>query len=196
MKKIISAILVLSIVFVFAGCSGPNAELTEENITETVNVAVDALKEFDTEQLDKYVESSTLSYIVGFAEDHEQFAELGRAIFKNLTVDVKSIDIENKTVTVTVRNKDLEQAAYDFTQDLLSNYTKIQLLGKLTNDSWLDSNLSTLVSEIGKAKMSDQGIDVTLTILQDKKNLVLCFDETAENAVSGGALGAVKSIVG
>ncbi len=196
MKKIISAILVLSIVFVFAGCSGPNAELTEENITETVNVAVDALKEFDTEQLDKYVESSTLSYIVGFAEDHEQFAELGRAIFKNLTVDVKSIDIENKTVTVTVRNKDLEQAAYDFTQDLLSNYTKIQLLGKLTNDSWLDSNLSTLVSEIGKAKMSDQGIDVTLAIRQDKKNLVLCFDETAENAVSGGALGAVKSIVG
>lgn len=196
MKKIISAILVLSIVFVFAGCSGPNAELTEENITETVNVAVDALKEFDTEQLDKYVESSTLSYIVGFAEDHEQFAELGRAIFKNLTVNVKSIDIENKTVTVTVRNKDLEQAAYDFTQDLLSNYTKIQLLGKLTNDSWLDSNLSTLVSEIGKAKMSDQGIDVTLTIRQDKKNLVLCFDETAENAVSGGALGAVKSIVG
>lgn len=196
MKKIISAILVLSIVFVFAGCSGPNAELTEENITETVNVAVDALKEFDTEQLDKYVESSTLSYIVGFAEDHEQFAELGRAIFKNLTVDVKSIDIENKTVTVTVRNKDLEQAAYDFTQDLLNNYTKIQLLGKLTNDSWLDSNLSTLVSEIGKAKMSDQGIDVTLTIRQDKKNLVLCFDETAENAVSGGALGAVKSIVG
>lgn len=196
MKKIISAILVLSIVFVFAGCSGPNAELTEENITETVNVAVDALKEFDTEQLDKYVESSTLSYIVGFAEDHEQFAELGRAIFKNLTVDVKSIDIENKTVTVTVRNKDLEQAAYDFTQDLLSNYSKIQLLGKLTNDSWLDSNLSTLVSEIGKAKMSDQGIDITLTIRQDKKNLVLCFDETAENAVSGGALGAVKSIVG
>lgn len=196
MKKIISAILVLSIVFVFAGCSGPNAELTEENITDTVNVAVDALKEFDTEQLDKYVESSTLSYIVGFAEDHEQFAELGRAIFKNLTVDVKSIDIENKTVTVTVRNKDLEQAAYDFTQDLLSNYSKIQLLGKLTNDSWLDSNLSTLVSEIGKAKMSDQGIDVTLTIRQDKKNLVLCFDETAENAVSGGALGAVKSIVG
>lgn len=196
MKKIISAILVLSIVFVFAGCSGPNAELTEENITETVNVAVDALKEFDTEQLDKYVESSTLSYIVGFAEDHEQFAELGRAIFKNLTVDVKSIDIENKAVTVTVRNKDLEQAAYDFTQDLLSNYSKIQLLGKLTNDSWLDSNLSTLVSEIGKAKMSDQGIDVTLTIRQDKKNLVLCFDETAENAVSGGALGAVKSIVG
>lgn len=196
MKKIISAILVLSIVFVFAGCSGPNAELTEENITDTVNVAVDALKEFDTEQLDKYVESSTLSYIVGFAEDHEQFAELGRAIFKDLTVDVKSIDIENKTVTVTVRNKDLEQAAYDFTQDLLSNYTKIQLLGKLTNDSWLDSNLSTLVSEIGKAKMSDQGIDVTLTIRQDKKNLVLCFDETAENAVSGGALGAVKSIVG
>lgn len=196
MKKIISAILVLSIVFVFAGCSGPNAELTEENITKTVNVAVDALKEFDTEQLDKYVESSTLSYIVGFAEDHEQFAELGRAIFKNLTVDVKSIDIENKTVTVTVRNKDLEQAAYDFTQNLLSNYTKIQLLGKLTNDSWLDSNLSTLVSEIGKAKMSDQGIDVTLTIRQDKKNLVLCFDETAENAVSGGALGAVKSIVG
>lgn len=196
MKKIISAFLVLSIVFAFAGCSGPNAKMTEENITETVNVAVEALKEFDTEKLNKYVDSSTLSYIVGFAEDHEQFAELGRAIFKNLTVDVKSIDIENKTVTVTVRNKDLEQAAYDFTQDLLSNYSKIQLLGKLTNDSWLDSNLSTLVSAIGKAKMADQGIDVTLTIRQEKKNLVLCFDETAENAVSGGALGAVKSIVG
>lgn len=196
MKKIISAILVLSIVFAFAGCSGPNAEMTEENITETVNVAVEALKEFDTEKLDKYVDSSTLSYIIGFAEGHEQFAELGRAIFENLTVEVKSIDIDNKTVTVTVRNKDLEAAASEFTQNLLSNYSKLQLMGKLTNDSWLDSNLSALVSEIGKAKMSNQGIDVTLSIRQEKKNLVLCFDETAENAVSGGALGAVKSIVG
>lgn len=196
MKKIISVFLVLSILFAFAGCSGPNADMTEENITETVNVAFDALKNFDTETLNTYVRSSTLTYIITFAKGHEQFVTLGKAIFENLTVQVDSIDIESKTVTVTVKNKDLEQVAGEFTQDLLNRFTKLELFNSLSDDSWLDTNLQTLTDRIAKAELASAGVTVTLSIRQGEKNLVLYFDEEAENAVSGGALGAVKKITG
>lgn len=195
MKKIISVILVLSIIFVFTACA-PNASMTEENITKTVDTAVTALRDFDADTLDKYVDSSTLSYIISYSKNHEQFAKLGRAIFKNLTVEVESIDIEQKTVTVSVTNKSLFEAASEFTSDLLSRYSTLQLLGKLRNDSWLDTNLTSLTDSIEKAKMNVEPVTVTLSIVQEKDNLVLSFDEAAENAVSGGALGAVKNLVG
>ena len=41
-----------------------------------------------------------------------------------------------------------------------------------------------------------EGVDITLNIEQGSKNLKLSFDENAENAVSGGALTAIKSIFG
>ena len=44
------------------------------------------------------------------------------------------------------------------------------------------------------AKMEEDGIDITLNIEQGSKNLKLAFDDTAENAVSGGALNAIKSL--
>ena len=44
--------------------------------------------------------------------------------------------------------------------------------------------------------MMDSGVDIVLNIQQDSKNLVLSFDENAEDTVSGGALSAIKSIYG
>lgn len=42
--------------------------------------------------------------------------------------------------------------------------------------------------------MEEDGIDITLNIEQGSKNLKLAFDDAAENAVSGGALNAIKSL--
>lgn len=42
--------------------------------------------------------------------------------------------------------------------------------------------------------MQSTPVSVTLTVTAGKKNLMLGFDDTAENAVSGGALQAVKSL--
>ena len=39
-------------------------------------------------------------------------------------------------------------------------------------------------------------IEITLDIEQGNKNLVLVFGDESENAVSGGALSAIKSIYG
>lgn len=195
MKKVFSVFLCAVLICLsFAGCSGPNTDMTEENITETVNEAVNALKEFDTEKLEKYVDSSTLTVIMGYAEKHTQFAELGRAIFKNLEVEVKEIDIENSTVTVSVKNKNLAETAGDFAQKLKDTYSTIKLLRLLNDEDFLDKNLTKLCSEIEEDKMSVLPVEVTLTITQGKKNLVLTFDETAEDAVSGGALTAIKKI--
>lgn len=195
MKKAISLLLCAVILCLgLTACSGPNADMTEENITATVKAAGTALKEFDIEKLNKYVDSSTLAVIITYAEKHEQFAELGRAIFANLEMEVKDIDIENRTVTISVNNKDLYQAASDFADKLRSDYSTFQLLTKLNNDTFLDSKLLSLCEEIDKAEFLSEPIEITLEIEQGKKNLTLGFNDDSENAVSGGALSAIKSI--
>ena len=169
--------------------------MTEENITETLNTAVTALKEFDTDNLKKYIDSPTLSYIIGYAEKKQQFADLGKAIFANLEVDVKSIDTENATISLSVKNKDLYESAKSFTTQLTSQYTSLQLLSKLNDDSFLDLHLTALCNEIDKCTMQTSASQITLGIAADSKNLVLVFDEDAEDAVSGGALSAIKSVI-
>lgn len=197
MKKAVALFLsAVMIICCFAGCSKTSAELTEENITATADVVFTALKEFDTDELEKYVSSSTLSTIMRFANDHAQFGDLGRAIFANLTYEITAIDIQAQTVTVSVLNKDLMQAASDFTNELMSKYSTFQLLNNLTNDTWLDENLSDLTGRIDSAPMMSEAQEITITITQGEDNLIFGFDETAENGVSGGALGAIKSAVG
>lgn len=195
LKKITCFALVLAFILSFAGCSSSSAELTKENVTKTVELAETALKEFDKKSLDKYVDSKTLDTILSFADGHDQFAELGKGIFNSLEIEIDSIDLANKTVTINVSNKDLFLVASEFTADLLDSFTTIQLLTKLTNDSFLDTSLSVLLSNINSVT-ENVSATVVLNIKQDKKNLVLSFDEDAENAVSGGALGAINSIIG
>lgn len=195
MKKAISLILCVIILCLgMTACSGPNADMTEENITKTVETVQTALNEFDIDSLNKYVDSSTLSIILGYAEKHEQFVDLGKAIFENLEMQITSIDIENKTVTVSVSNKDLSAAASEFAHGLKSQYSTFQLLTKLSDDTFLDTKLSELCEKIDAASMFPDAIELTLNIEQDKKNLVLSFDDNAENIVSGGALSAIKNI--
>ena len=174
----------------FSGCSGNN-ELTQSNVNQTVLKVEKALKSFDEEDLKKYVESDTLSKILSVSNGKTQFAELGRAIFENLSIEITHIDIEAKTVTVSVKNKDLSQIASDFANDLSSTYSAFQLLGKLNDDEFLDAKLGDLTKSISQAEMQNDSTRITLSIKQGNKNLVIGFDEDAENAVSGGALGAI-----
>lgn len=197
MKKLLSFIMCAVIIAVsFCACSGPNADMTEENITETVTVVETALKEFNTEDLEKYVDSSTLSIIMGYAKEHQQFIDLGKAIFENLDIEIKSIDTENSTVTVSVTNKDLYQAAGDFASQLKADYSTLQLLNKLNDNDFLNRKLTSLCEDIDNCEMMPEPTEVTLSIEAGKKNLVLIFDDEAENAVSGGALTGIKSIYG
>ena len=195
MKKIVSLFLCLVLISTFfAGCSKTSNELTEENITATVEETVNALKEFDTKALRKYVESPMLQIIVGYAEKKQQFADLGKAMFADLSLEVESIDIENKTVTVTAYNKDLSDIATIFAASLRSEYGTFQLLQKLSDDEFLDEKLAELTTNISAARMQEEKTTITLGIRQDNENLVVCFDEDDENTVSGGALNAIKSI--
>lgn len=194
LKVITSILLTLSMVFSLSACSS-GAKLTQENVIKTVEIVETALQEFDTEKLQKYVSSTTLDYIIKFSNNHEQFAELGRAIFKDLEMEVESVDLENKTVTVTVRNKKLTNAASSFSKKLKERYSSFQLLQKLDDESFLDSSLGELVESIADAQLTTE-VTVTLNIEQGKKNLILSFDADAEDAVSGGALQAIKKIFG
>lgn len=195
MKKTLSILLCLAFMLVsFTACSSNS--MTEKNVTKTVDTAFAALKEFDTDTLQKYVDSTTLNTIVGYAEKHEQLKQLGQAIFENVDYEIKSIDLDKKTVTVTVKNKDLAQGASDFANELKKDYSAFQLLAKLSDDTFLDSRLAQLKEKIADAQMEENGVDITLNIEQGSKNLKLTFDDTAENAVSGGALSSIKAIFG
>lgn len=197
MKKGIALFLsIVLIICCFSACAKTSAEMTQENITATADTVFTALKEFNTEDLETYVSSSTLSVIMSYAKQHEQFAELGRSIFENLSYEITSIDTQNKTITLSVMNKDLASTAQDFTNDLLSKYSTISLLSNLSSDTWLDSNLAILQEDIAAAPMQSEPVEITLTIEQGEDNLVFVFDENAENGVSGGALGAIKNAIG
>lgn len=195
MKKTLSILLCLAFMLVsFTACSSNS--MTEKNVTKTVDTAFAALKEFDTDTLQKYVDSTTLNTIVGYAEKHEQLKQLGQAIFENVDYEIKSIDLDKKTVTLTVKNKDLAQGASEFANELKKDYSAFQLLAKLSDDTFLDSRLAQLKEKIADAQMEENGVDITLNIEQGSKNLKLTFDDTAENAVSGGALSSIKAIFG
>ena len=197
MKKGIALFLsIVLIICCFSACAKTSAEMTQENITATADTVFTALKEFNTEDLETYVSSSTLSVIMSYAKQHEQFAELGRAMFANLTYEITAIDTANKTVTLSASNKDLAQVAGDFASDLMGKYSTFNLLSNLSSDTWLDSNLSILTEDIDAAPMMSQPAEITVTIQQADDNLVFAFDENAVNGVSGGALGAIKSAIG
>lgn len=197
MKRVLSLALVfILIAALLSGCSSaPNADMTEKNVTKTVDVAFEALKNFDIEALETYVKSSTLTQIISFAEEHDQFKKLGRAMFANLEYEIIDIDLDAALVTVAVRNKNLEEAATSFMDGLLDEFSLLDLLTKLNDDSWLDKNLSVLTKSIDNCEMNPEPIEVTLKIREGAENLVLRFGTDAEDAVSGGALGAIKSVI-
>lgn len=196
MKKILNnvlcAVLAAAMIFSFSSCSKANS-MTEENIKNTVATVETALKEFDTDTLNKYVSSTTLDYIIKFSSSHEQFAQLGKAIFANLEMEVKSVDLQNQTVTITVSNSKLTEIATIFTEGLKAKYSNTELLRKLNDDSFLTQSLNVLLEGINNTSISTEA-DITVKVQKGKKNLVLALDETAEDAVSGGALGTIKKI--
>lgn len=91
-EKTLSILLCLAFMLVsFTACS---SNAMTEKCHKTVDTAFAALKEFDTDTLQKYVDSSTLNTIVGYAEKHEQLKQLGQAIFENVDYEIKSIDLD------------------------------------------------------------------------------------------------------
>ena len=172
MKKFTVVFLsILIVAFSFTACSSkPNNKLTEKNITNTIDTIFDALKEFDSSTVKRYVESSTLDTILTYASKKDQFRKLGVAMFENLQYEIKEIDTDNKTVMLAVKNKDLSEVASDYTKNLLKEYASIsgmlQLLKDIQNDTWLDTNLSVLTKGISNAAMKDEETDITLSFEQ------------------------------
>lgn len=201
MKKIMSVFLTLTLIaLTFCACSSkPTNKISDRNITKTVNTIFDALKDFDTKTVKTYVNSETLDTILTYASKKEQFRTLGAAMFENVTYEIKEINIDAQTVTLSVKNKDLTKVASEYTTDLLNRYSglsgMLELAKNITDDAWLNSNLAILINGIKNAAMKDEAVDVTIHFEQKKDRLYFSFTESAEDAVSGGALTEIKKII-
>ena len=193
-KKSLCLVLCLAITLGLSACSG-GASMSEENITATVETIEKALKNFDGITLQKYVKSDTLKTILTLSNSHSQFSDLGRAMFEKLEIQVKSIDRKNKTVTLLVTNRDMSQIAGTFAKQVLEGKSVFQLAGLLNNEQFLDTSLAKLTAEISEATVPDNPKEITVSIEKSKKNLILVFDEKAEDAVSGGVLTAIMNSI-
>lgn len=193
-KRSICLFLCFIMTFALGGCSG-GTNMSERNITKTVEKVEAALKTFDRETLEKYVSSQTLKYILGLSKNRPQLAELGQVMFEKLEIEIKAVDIEKETVTLLVKNRDMRETAKNFSDKLISQYSSLELLSKLNDSAFLDTSLAELKSEIAEATVPDNPVEITVVVKAGDKNLVLEFDEAAEDAVSGGALTAITSTV-
>ncbi len=194
LKKGICLILAFAMTLTLSACSGEKS-MSEENIIQTVAKVEKALMDFDRATLQNYVKSSTLKTILDLSKNHSQFSALGKVMFEKLEIEVKSVDKKNKTVTLLVKNRDMSKIAEEFTKDLTKGKSVIQLMALLNNDSFLDTSLSKLTAEISEATVPDNPTEITVSVEKGKDNLVLNFDEAAEDAVSGGILTAIKNTV-
>lgn len=168
MKKTLSILLCLAFMLVsFTACSS-NA-MTEKNVTKTVDTAFAALKEFDTDTLQKYVDSSTLNTIVGYAEKHEQLKQLGQAIFENVDYEIKSIDLDKKTVTLTVKNKDLAQGASEFANELKRIIPLFNFLQSLATILFLTPDLPNLKKKLPTLKWKKTVLTSLLILSKEAK---------------------------
>ncbi len=190
-------LLCVSLAFSLSACG--SSAVTQDNITKTVSLVEKALREFDKDTLKKYVDSKTLNYIFQLAGSGEQFETIGKLLFENLEMSVKSVNTESKTVTLEIKNKDLENAGRQFSKFLKvksGGGSTVEMLKLLGDEEFLDLSVKVLTALISRATVPDNPKEVTVYIRPEKKNLVLVFGQDAENAVSGGAISSITEAFG
>ena len=193
LKRSICVLLCLVMGLSMSSCSS-GSKITEENVTKTVELVEKALREFDTESLKKYLDTPTLSYIINLANSHEQINEIGKLMFENVTLEIKSIDVENETVTLLVNNKDLSLVGERYAKRLNAQFKKLtDLLAGFSDETFLDSSYKQLSAQISRAIIPDNPTEVTVTVKSSGNHLELVFDQAAEDAVSGGAVTAITT---
>lgn len=194
LKRSICFLLAVMMTLSLSACSA-GTRMTEENITKTIQKVEKALREFDTQTLEKYVSSKTLDYIIRYAAEHEQINRVGKLLFKNLEINIKSVDTKNATASVEVKNKDLALGGERYMR-LLNTRSRgdtFKMLELMSDEDFLNLSEKMLTAQISRATVPDNPTAVTLKIKKGKGNLIVSFDEKAEDAVAGGAVKSIKN---
>lgn len=206
LKKAVCIVLCLTMCFGFSGCS--SNELTEDNVTQTVEKVEKALKNLNITTLQKYARSETISSFSGYLGANGStgsidlktlskltpFIDLCDAIFENMTMEVVSIDLEAQTVDVAINNKDLYTTTCLFAYYLKKDYSTQQLLNIVANEEKLEKQVDALLEDFEEAEMMSEPQIVTLKIEQGENNLILVFDKDAEHAVTSGVVTAFLAV--
>jgi hypothetical protein len=191
LKRGLSLFLCLTLVLAFSACSKA-AKLTEDNIIKTAQLVEKAFREFDSKTLQKYINSKTLNYIIQYSENKDQIKQLGLAMFENVTFGVKSVDLKNSKVTLSVNNKDMKLIGERYVKMLNHLYkSPVEMIKALSDDVFLDRSLRSLKAQISRATVPDNPTEVTVSVTPQKDGVVFNLTTEAEDAVSGGALTAI-----
>lgn len=208
-KTIICIILCLAMCFGFGGCS--SNELSESNVTATVDKVEQAFKDLNVATLAKYIKFGTLSNLssslgedvnladsisVSDVSQLKPFVSLCDIMFANLEIEINSINLEEMTVDVSITNADYYQQSMIFAYNLKKNYNLQELLSLMANQQRFEEKLGELITSLEETEVQTKTIEATLTIEQGDKNLVLVLDKNAERAITGGVLTSIMTIYG
>ncbi len=206
-KKLLCILLCLAMCFGFGGCS--SNELSEKNVTATVEKVEQAFKDLNVATLGKYIKFGTLTNLsnslgedvdladsisIGSLSDLKPFANLCNIIFANLEIEIESINLEEMTVDVSITNNDFYSPAIKYAYNLKKNYNTQELIGLLSNQKRFEEKLNELITSLENAEATTKTTTATLKIEQGDKNLVLVLDKNAEQAVTGGVLTAIMIV--
>lgn len=192
MKKIISLALVLIMGISFASCGSKN---DTKAVEASVDKAVTALKKYDTESINKYVESDDLKSIQEGIDGIEGADKLVKAIFSKLSYEISDVSIKDNhaTVSMAVTTKDLKSVASSYMMSMLGSYLKGEVDTK--NESFIQEQLTVITDMVNADTVGTTSANVNVALENKDGTWVIILDDTVEDAIMGGAASTIKSIV-
>ena len=136
MKRSIAFLLSIVMLLSLAACGS-----MRESAQRVVEKAIQAVQKLDTEQMQKYWGTSSVS--TGSDETSDLDVECVKAMLKNLTYEIVSSDEKDDTATVKVNfsNIDIAKALTDTIAALLPQVIASSLTGEEVDDSLFNSEL-------------------------------------------------------
>lgn len=190
-KRIFNILLIIAVSFSLVGCGAK--ETPEEAVTNALN----ALKEFDREKVEKYMNYDSIMMTVGDSTDIDT---TNKILLKNMSFNIVSSEVKgrNATVKTEIKNVNMGDVFNDYLARSISNSLSISVgpeNEETTEISESDASQESakLLEQIVDEKKDDQSkrvVILNLTRQKDSWNIEVSKD--LQNAVFGGLLAAMQ----
>ena len=192
MKKILSILLVLVMVFGLTACGGPKPE-------DTVKAFCDSMKAFDFDGMQAHlVNKLDEDQIIGEeVEEMSGFVDYMKSCASLMTYSVgkASVNGDSATVPVEFKFKDSTDFVKDLMKELFAKLFEIMFSGEDMSDEEAESLISDMIMQKSPAELPDTTASVNFTLQKvDKDWKVKELTEDMANILTSNMVKAMDSI--